>query len=728
MLAGQPLVIRDLGEGFWDQVDSIDSQSLQSLVTFVGAHLRSVRRVNLELLVDGQRLDVDLLPLNTRTKNALCRHFGDSRLPQRTTVWELLGIRAFGLRSLLEFACVVEATQSSPKSIVSLLKNRESPPKRIKSPRKRIKSPRIRIESTFQSDASNFFQALGAWAAGEQQFDEISSALPEARREWPAEIHRLWQRVGAANARSLAGDMLQRYSVPALVTQWVNGLDDRQAHILKARILITDKPETLESLGERYGVTRERVRQIEKKTTRLLAQLSSAEYSPVIRRAKDLREKLGTVVPENDDVLAEALSQVVADFGSSDLGHLAQELFLWLAGPYKKRNGWLTADSGIVNKSKETLLSYETDHAPITEHDSCAALNELGIRELHHHAWVNRLKEFKRVDGGLLCLTGNILDKAERLLIYFDRPMTADELVDLTGSSSVRSLRQRLMDDERFWRINKQNQFVVAGADGYDEYTGITDEIIQELESCGGTATVDHLVAKITKTYGVKPTSVLAYLSTPLFVRSESNLVRVRENEEVRIATDISRTAGCYQMKGKWAWRAKVDSQLMRGSGRLFPNAFARELGCELGDKIKVGSAFGNITVSWPTGSTTGAALGSIRAALKGLRAAVGDYVFVIAQSGQIQFELLRQKQLATESAIVKLARLVGVLYTKDSENLLPRIADALCIEQGNEPLQQRIRDALLERGEHELCNLIETPTLSTDQYLDRIGSMLGRA
>ena len=327
--------------------------------------------------------------------------------------------------------------------------------------------------------------------------------------------------------------------------------------------------------------------------------------------------------------LVDALNWVVADFGPHVPRTLAQQLFLWLAGPYRNRNGWLIADSDIVNKSKAALTqSRNQSCALIPADDARAALNELGIREAHHGAWIDHLKIFQRVDEGLLHFTGSILDKAEQLLRYVDRPITADELVELIGSSSVRSIQQRLMGDPRFRRINKQNQFVLAVNDGYDEYTGITDEIIQELEACGGSATVEHLVKKITKTYGVQPNSVMAYLNTPLFVRNESGLVRVREDEEVVIATDISKTAGCYRVNGKWAWRAKVDQQLLKGSGRIFPNAFARELGCDLGEKIEVGSVFGNITISWPAGSTTGATLGSIRCALKGLGAADGDYVF----------------------------------------------------------------------------------------------------
>ena len=707
-LAGKPLTFRDLGANFWQHVNNVDKASLRSLVNLVQSKTRRFKRVRLNFSVGNQRIAIDALPLSNRTRNALRRHFGERRLPKQSAVGKLLMIKSFGVRCLLELACVIEAAQLCEPS-----KNATA------TPSQRPKPP-------LPSDVGSFFQLLGAWAAGEQKLEDLSSALPKAPTEWPEELQYLWTLVGRADARMLAGDTIDRYSVPALVSSWINGLDERLTYILEARVLATDRPATLEELGEHHGMTRERARQIEKQSIKRLERFQSAEYRPVLRRAIKLRERLGIVLPENDVGLVESLNWVVADINPHVPRTLGQHLFLWLAGPYRNRNGWLVADSDIVNKSKTALVSHENDRALIPEADARVALNEMGIRESHHGAWIDQLKIFHRVEEGLLHFSGNILDKAEQFLRYCDRPMTADELVQVIGSSSARSVQQRMMDDPRFRRINKQNQFVLAENDGYDEYTGITDEIIQELEACGGSATVEHLVRKITRTYGVQPSSVIAYVNTPLFVRNESGLVRQREDEKVVIATNISKTACCYRLNGKWAWRAKVDQQLLRGSGSILPNAFARELGCDLGDKIEVGSAFGNITISWPTGSTTGATLGTIRYVLKGLGAADGDYVFIIANDRQIEFQLLRQEKLERESAAVKLAHLVGVVDPKESNQLLPQIAGAFDVDQQeNAPLEQQIRDVLLSRGEDELGDLIKPPKLSMDQYLKRIGSVL---
>ena len=711
-LAGKPLTFSDLGADFWDHVKTVDKRSLQSLVDLVASNIRRVRRVPLNLVVGNQDLAIGNLPLTTRTQNALRHHFGEWQLPAQRTVHELLTIRNFGIRCLLEFVCVLEAVQSCEPS-----ENTVVPPDQ-------------RPDCTLPSNVSDFFQLLGAWAAGEQQLNDLSSALPGARTDWPEELQHLWVRVERTDAHMLAGDTINKYSVQALVSGWINGLDERLIQILEVRVFVLNKPETLKRLGELHGVTRERVRQIEKQSIKRLELFkSNDEYRPVLRRSSKLRERIGVALPENDVGLVDALNWVVADFDPHTPRNLAQQLFLWLAGPYKNRNGWLIADPKIVNKSKEALLEHESNGALIRADDVRTALNELGIPERHHGAWIDHLKIFKRVDEGLLHFAGSIPDKAEMFLRYIDRPISADEIFEFIGSSSVQNIRQRLIGDPRFWRINKQNQFVLAGSDGYDEYTGITDEIIQELKACGGSATIEHLVQKITSTYGVQPNSVIASLKTPLFVGYESGLVRPRENEKMVIETDISKTPGCYLINGKWAWRTEVDQKLLKGSGRIFPNALARELGCDLGEKIEVDSVFGNITISWLASSISGASLGSIRCALKGLGATDGDYVFIIAHDRKIEFQLLRQEQLEGGSNAAKLGSLVGIVDWKNSDDLLSKIATALaCDQRDSTPLeqQQQIRDVLLSHGEGELGDLIKPPKLSMDQYLYQIAFVLG--
>lgn len=213
-----------------------------------------------------------------------------------------------------------------------------------------------------------------------------------------------------------------------------------------------------------------------------------------------------------------------------------------------------------------------------------------------------------------------------------------------------------------------------------------------------------------------------------MFVRSESGTIRVREDEEINIDTDISKTANCYQIGGRWAWRVKVDDQLLRGSGRLCPNAFAQELGCNIGDKIKLDSTYGPVTISWQRGTIAGAGIGSIRQALYELNAANGDYVFVIAGDNYVEFQILHKEILdGTKNRLKKLARLVGVKKIEASDDaVLTAISAAFRIEkQSDTALEQQVKDMLIRRGEDDLADLIKPPKLSMDEYLNRIGATL---
>ena len=55
-----------------------------------------------------------------------------------------------------------------------------------------------------------------------------------------------------------------------ILTDSIKSLNEREQYIIKARML-TDEPETLENIGLKFGVSRERVRQIEKKAFEHLA-------------------------------------------------------------------------------------------------------------------------------------------------------------------------------------------------------------------------------------------------------------------------------------------------------------------------------------------------------------------------------------------------------------------------------------------------------------------------
>lgn len=90
---------------------------------------------------------------------------------------------------------------------------------------------------------------------------------------------------------------------PILVTKkLLSSLDERPRRILEERFgLISAQPRTLESIGQEYGITRERVRQIEAAALNKMQKAETfSQLSGVFDELKDNVEKRGVLVQEKD--------------------------------------------------------------------------------------------------------------------------------------------------------------------------------------------------------------------------------------------------------------------------------------------------------------------------------------------------------------------------------------------------------------------------------------------
>jgi len=72
----------------------------------------------------------------------------------------------------------------------------------------------------------------------------------------------------------------------ALLGEAMAGLSDREQHILRERKL-TEEPQTLEELSEQYGISRERVRQIEARAIERLREKMMAAVAEAQADARD---------------------------------------------------------------------------------------------------------------------------------------------------------------------------------------------------------------------------------------------------------------------------------------------------------------------------------------------------------------------------------------------------------------------------------------------------------
>lgn len=690
--------LKQLHSEIWAGVRTVDSSVMNELVRFIHPKLRSLKHIELR---NGEPLPIPLqeLPFSTRIKNAIVAH-GNVFSSEHLTIGDLLRVPGLGAKSITEFACVLEAALSSERDKV--VRRTQITPPRIKS----------------------FFQLLGAYAAAERELKCIAAVLPDANDDWPAEIKHLWKEIGHLTTSELAGSFVQRYSAAALLERWLESVDERLRQILLRRTFRINRPDTLLELGRDLNVTRERVRQLEKKATCHLEKLSHAEFAPIIRAAERLRLSLGSAIPEANWHARISVSHIFPGFDSltREVCEITSGLLVHLAGPYKATGGWVVSDTNLVSKTEKELKAHMDERGCVPKHVLVASLAALGIRTEFHERWIDELRDFKSVEDGYIHLKGSIAEKAKALLRYHGVPLTVEDMIGDLGSDSVRSVRQRLMDDAQIWRINRQNQFVLANTPGYDEYTGITDEIVQEIEACGGKASIHHLVSKLASVYGVQEASVYSYLNTPMFKRDAAGLVRLRrEDEPVDLHLDITKAPGCYvNARGNWCWRIIVEPSLIRGSGRMMPNAMADLFGCGVGDRLEIDSDHGPIAITWPSSSATGAAIGSMRQALSDIGAQTGDNVFVEKNGDRVAFTRLSIAELdASPSGLVRLLRLLGREPASGKAEIAKHLSEALKVGGRND--EERLsacRLKLQSRGEDNLAELIDDPKRSVDGYL----------
>ncbi|MCD6526394.1 MAG: sigma-70 family RNA polymerase sigma factor [Desulfuromonas sp.] len=77
-------------------------------------------------------------------------------------------------------------------------------------------------------------------------------------------------------------DLLENRDQYSFITKWLESLKDNEREILMLRFGLNDcEPETLDTIGKRYGVTRERIRQIEAKSLEKLRRIMREESDEV---------------------------------------------------------------------------------------------------------------------------------------------------------------------------------------------------------------------------------------------------------------------------------------------------------------------------------------------------------------------------------------------------------------------------------------------------------------
>lgn len=556
----------------------------------------------------------------------------------------------------------------------------------------------LRPRGRLSAENEEALEEVAAWASATTGCGNVLDAIDAAR----SGEHLLPSRVRDAlsHVESVRTDgRTSRYDLAEAFTELADS-NGRAFEIYRRRRGETPPP-TLSDLGTELGVTRERVRQLEQTVAAYIdTAIKNNPDNPIWTAAHRLQSTMGALWPTErvDQAIAEAVPQAAAV--NSD--GFRQGLVLELAGPYTVDEGWLYLSNS--RDAIQAIISGLTSSVPVEVDELTERLVRLAVHDDVAREWLLDRPNVRVEEGRAVGWGSNLGDKAVAILALRGEPMTAEEIYDSLGEDrSERSFRQRVQNDERIRRRGVKHYGLEKW--GGEEYSSIAEEMVEEIERCGGRVDLDILAAQLSEQFGVAETSVRMYAGGAQFLIDSQNMVSLNTGEipapDVR---PLALAKGCYLTPLGWAFRREVDAEVLRGSGTGIPKAFALEVGLSPGGKVELDSPHGNISAWWPHHM---AHIGTLRTVAEALNAVEGDSLFLIALGkGALAFRCLRQRECEQLDGPDRLAlECTG----ERSDEPLAVAARALGVASDpNEGLSARLRQRLIERKEEHLARLIQ--------------------
>jgi hypothetical protein len=486
------------------------------------------------------------------------------------------------------------------------------------------------------------------------------------------------------------------------VNELLELLDPRERDVLTAR-LWTDPPDTLEAVAPRLGVTRERVRQIQRDgEANLVRLLSTTANRPVVWYAHEVRRILGPYLPYT--VAADYMRSLDVPIPSE-----TASVLLYLAGPYRTRGGdWLEnrAVNGADLAASAIADVFQT--APKAAHNTLLdALAELGMSSDVAEAYLRQKAPLRQWNDHWIRWQGSAVEKAHAVLELLGEPSTAESINEAIGEGhSVNTVQNGMSQDPRFMRTGKRKWGLRAW--GIAEYSGIAEEILERIDRDGGSVDVEDLVRELVDTFpDIAESSVRMYLGTPAFVVEGLSVRRRTDDDGWPVSSQLRDARGAFlTAENQLRLAVPVTGDVLRGSGQAISDAVAVALGVTPGHDRTFTSWDGTrLTARWRPWSTSGPDIGSMRALVALTDAQLGDTVVLV-------FDLADETLAAVKvpSGTEGLSRLAMILGVAASDDLATLVAQSIKCRASE------VRSVLRARGDGDLADSIRA---STDSRLE---------
>lgn len=359
--------------------------------------------------------------------------------------------------------------------------------------------------------------------------------------------------------------------------RFLSGLSSRKIDILKSRRYKLRNPDTLIEVASRWGITRERVRQIESRISARLHLLFAETFTKIGRQA---------ILPFTIRLAKASDLNGVALEGSrkSRFREILAGFLLECFGPWESRGKW------IIHKSLSPVIDVVIER--LTEGaDSYGFLNsETLTRECEPFFFdADERNEFLTEVVGFGMFFGHWTVKSTHrcqllsALKTIGRPATKDELAELMDIPSQR-VGSMLGSLDCVVRADRFRWGFPEWVD--DVYDGIVGEIEQRIDAYHNSVPMHVLLSEIPSQFDVTEGSVKAYLASPAFIVENGMVRRARLDEYVPNHPAECREA--VRLGNRWAHRCVVHERHFHGYslGVHFDIAYAN--GLRPGDDLLV--------------------------------------------------------------------------------------------------------------------------------------------
>ena len=303
---------------------------------------------------------------------------------------------------------------------------------------------------------------------------------------------------------------------------------EREREIVSRRFGLYDRKETLEQIGELLGITRERVRQLEKV---VLSKLKAAAKTRELNAINEAESKLLSILTKNNDCMRIGdLAAVIAKDGSR--GEQAKLFFLAMLAPkisvidenehyYQSIGTKSVHDSDKMRSIIDSLLKAvkKIGHPESMEEIAKVA----GLKDSAHAAALAKTSKHLAELNGQWGLTKwpmvnpkNIRDKIYVILSQKGSHMHFNEIAEAIRESdfkrkdvTTQAIHNELIKDKRFVLIGRG----IYALDEWGYKKGTVADIISEvLKDANEPLHRDEIVKRVLKSRHVKETTILLNL------------------------------------------------------------------------------------------------------------------------------------------------------------------------------------------------------------------------